>query len=279
MQSIANTQHTEAWNGHEGVHWAENADSYDAMAAGINDPLFEAAGIDERDRVLDIGCGTGWPTREAARRASRGDVTGIDISAPMLARARAVAAEEGLTNVTFVQGDAQVHPFPAASYDLAISRGGVMFFGDHVAAFTNIRQALRPGGRLVFAGPQPGGSSSSDHAQAFAALGPLMRGPSPAGRGMGSLTDPARIQEILTAAEFADVSIAPVEVPVVWGRDADDAVDFYFATGPVRHNLAEVAPATVERVRDEVRSALRKYETPEGVRLRGGIWLVTATRP
>jgi SAM-dependent methyltransferase len=278
MQSIANTQQAEAWNGHEGVHWAENADRYDAMAAGINDPLFAAAGIGERDRVLDIGCGTGWPTRLAARRASRGDVTGIDISAPMLARARAAAAEEGLTNVTFVQGDAQLHPFPAASYNLAISRGGVMFFGDHVAAFTNIRQALRPGGRLVFAGPQPGGSSG-DHARAFAALGPLMRGPSPAARGMGSLTDPARIQEILPAAGFADVSIAPVEVPVVWGRDADDAVDFYFATGPVRHNLAEVAPATVERVRDEVRSALREYETPEGVRLRGGIWLVTATRP
>jgi SAM-dependent methyltransferase len=279
MQSIANTQQAEAWNGHEGVHWAENADRYDAMAAGINDPLFAAAGIGERDRVLDIGCGAGRPTRLAARRASRGEVTGIDISAPMLARARATAAEEGLTNVTFVQGDAQVHPFPAASYDLAISRGGLMFFGDHVAAFTNIRQALRPGGRLVFAGPQPGGSSSSDHARAFAALGPLMRGPSPAARGMGSLTDPARIEEILTAAGFADVSIAPVEVPVVWGRDADDAVAFYFATGPVRHNLAEVVPATVERVRDEVRSALREYETPEGVRLRGGIWLVTATRP
>jgi SAM-dependent methyltransferase len=277
MQSIANTQQAEAWNGHEGVHWAENADRYDAMAAGINDPLFAAAGIGERDRVLDIGCGAGWPTRLAARRASRGEVTGIDISAPMLARARAAAAHEGLTNVTFVQGDAQVHPFPPASYDLAISRGGVMFFDDHVAAFTNIRQALRPGGRLVFVGPQPGGSSG-DHARAFAALGPLMRGPSPAARGMGSLTDPARIQEILTAAGFADVSIAPVEVPVVWGRDADDAVDFYFAIGPVRHNLAEVAPATVERVRDEVRSALREYETPEGVRLRGGIWLVTATR-
>ena len=278
MQSIANTEQATAWNGPEGVHWAENADRYDAMAAGINDPLFAAAGIGERDRVLDIGCGTGSPTRRAARHARRGVVTGIDISAPMLDRARVAAAEEGLTNVTFVQGDAQVHALPAASYDLALSRGGVMFFDNHVAAFTNIRQALRPGGRLVFAGPQPGGSSG-DHARAFAALGPLMRGPSPAARGMGSLTDPARIQEILTAAGFADVTTTPVEVPVVWGRDADTAVDFYFGTGPVRHNLAEVAPATVDRVRDEVRSALRAYETPEGVRLRGGIWLVTATRP
>jgi SAM-dependent methyltransferase len=278
VHPIANTRQAEAWNGHEGRHWADHADRYDAMAAGLNAPLFAAAAIAERDRVLDVGCGTGWPTRLAARRASQGAVTGIDISAPMLARARAAAAEAGLTNVTFVHGDAQVYPLPVASYDLAISRGGVMFFGDHVAAFTNILRALRPGGRLVFAGPQPGGSSG-DHARAFAALGPLMRGPSPAARGMGSLTDPARIHEILTAAGFADASITPVEVPVVWGRDADDAVEFYFGTGPVRYNLAEVAPATVERVRDEVRSALREYETPRGVCLRGGIWLVTATRP
>ncbi|HEY2668927.1 MAG TPA: methyltransferase domain-containing protein [Rugosimonospora sp.] len=277
MQSIVNTQQAEAWNGPEGVHWAQNADRYDAMAAGINDPLLAAAGIGERDRVLDVGCGTGGPTRLAARQASGGDVTGIDISAPMLDRARAAAAEEGLTNVSFVQGDAEVYPFPADHYDLAISRGGVMFFGDHVAAFNNIWQALRPGGRLVFAGPQPGGTSS-DHTRAFAPLGPLMRGPSPAARGMGSLTDPARIQEILTVAGFADVSVTPVEVPVVWGRDAGDAVDFYFATGPVRHNLADVDAATVQRVRDEVRSALREYETPDGVNLAGGIWLVTATR-
>jgi SAM-dependent methyltransferase len=278
MQSIANIQQSEAWNGHEGAHWAEQASRYDGMAEGINDPLLAAAGIGAGDHVLDVGCGTGQFTRLAARRAEPGQVTGIDLSAPMLARARARASEECLANVAFEQGDAQVHPFPAGDYDLAVSRGGVMFFGDHVAAFANIGRALRPGGRLVFAGPQPG-RPSGDHARAFAALSPLMRGPSPAARGMGSLTDPVRIQDILTAAGFADVSVVPVEVPVVWGRDASDAVEFYFATGPVRFNLADVAAETVERVRDEVRSALREFETPTGVRLDGGIWVVTATRP
>jgi SAM-dependent methyltransferase len=271
MKSMVNKQQAEAWNGHEGAHWAENADRYDAMAAGINDPLFAAASIGEHDRVLDVGCGTGRITRLAARRAARG-------SAPMLERARAVAAEEGLANVTFEQGDAQVHPFPADGYDVAVSRGGVMFFTDHVAAFANIGRALRPGGRLVFAGPQPG-RPDGDHARAFAALGPLMRGPSPAQRGMASLTDAARIHEVLTGAGFEDVSVEPVEVPVVWGRNADDAVEFYLATGPVRFNLVDVDTATVDRVRDEVRSALRAYETPEGVRLRGAVWVVTATRP
>ncbi|GIG86843.1 class I SAM-dependent methyltransferase [Plantactinospora endophytica] len=278
MQAIVNTQQSEAWNGHEGQHWAEQADRYDTMAEGINGPLFAAAGIGERDRVLDVGCGTGYLTRQAARLAARGTVLGVDLSAPMLARARAAAADERVANIAFEQGDAQVYPFTASGYDVVISRGGVMFFDDHVAAFANLGRALRSGGRLAFAGPQPTGSTG-DHARAFAALGPLMRGPSPAARGMGSLTDPDRIHEILGAAGFVDVSIVPVEVPVVWGRDASDAVEFYFATGPVRHNLADVAPATVEEVRNDVRAALRGYETPGGVLLRGGIWLVTATRP
>lgn len=195
-----------------------------------------------------------------------------------MARARAAAAEDGLTNVAFEQGDAQVHPFPPGGYDVAISRGGVMFFADLVAAFTNIGGALRTGGRLVWVSPQEG-RVDSDSARAFAALAPLMRGPSPAQRGMGSLSNPARIHEVLTAAGFSRVQTTPVEVPVIWGPTADDAVDFYFSLGPVRFNLAEVDRATVERVRGEVLSALRAYETPDGVRLRGAVWVVTAVRP
>jgi SAM-dependent methyltransferase len=247
------------------------------MAEGINAPLLAAAAIGERDRVLDVGCGTGRITRLAARFASRGEVAGIDLSVPMLRRARATAAAESIANVTFIQGDAQVHPFAAGGYDVAISRGGVMFFTDHVVAFAGIGRALRPGGRLAFAGPQAGGPDG-DHARAFAALNPLMRGPSPAQRGMASLADPDRIHQVLTAAGFTEVTTTPVEVPVIWGRSADDAVDFHFATGPVRFSLAEVDQATVDRVRDDVRSALRAYETPEGVCLRGAIWVVTAIR-
>src|SRR4051794_29860526 len=118
MQTIPNARQAEAWNGPEGTHWADNADRYDAMAQGINEPLLAAAGIGERDTVLDVGCGTGHLTRLAARRADRGQVLGVDISAPMLARARTSAAEEGLENVTFEQGDAQVHPFPTGAFDL-----------------------------------------------------------------------------------------------------------------------------------------------------------------
>ncbi|MER6949422.1 class I SAM-dependent methyltransferase [Nonomuraea sp. NPDC000554] len=278
MQAIANTQQAEAWNGWEGVHWAQNRARYDATVAAFNDDLFRAAAIDEGDRVLDIGCGTGHITLLAARQASRGQVVGVDISAPMLERARADAAEQGITNVRFEQGDAQVHHFPDGGFDVAISRGGVMFFDDLVAAFANVRRGLRPGGRLVFMGPQ-GGSPDSEYARATGALKPLMRGPSPAARGMGSLVDPARIHEVLGEAGFADVGVVPVEAPMDYGRDAADAAEFILGQGPVRFNLEGVDRAVVERAREELRAGLVAYETSEGVRISGAVWVVSATRP
>ncbi len=278
MQLIANTQQSEAWNGHEGAHWAEHADSFDLLNSGFNDALLEAAAIGTHDRALDIGCGTGQITRLAAGRAASGQAVGIDISTPMVERARAATAAEGIANAEFEQGDAQVHSFPVGHYDRAVSRGGVMFFADPVAAFANIGRALRPGGRLAFISPQPP-SPDGDSARVFAPVNALLKQPSPAQRGMMSLSDPARVQEVLTAAGFTEVAVEPVQGPVHWGRTADEAVDFYFAMGPVRFNLEEVPQGIVQEARDRVRAALLPYESPEGVLLRGAVWLVTAVRP
>src|SRR4051794_27873815 len=120
MVDIVNTAQAEAWNGYEGEHWAANYDRYDAVNGGFNASLLDAAGIGEGDRVLDVGCGNGQLTRQAARRARLGQVLGVDLSAPMLTRARARAAEEDVANVTFEQGDAQVHAFPEGGFDVAL---------------------------------------------------------------------------------------------------------------------------------------------------------------
>ncbi|MBB5906905.1 class I SAM-dependent methyltransferase [Actinoalloteichus hymeniacidonis] len=146
MTSIVNTEQFDIWNGADGRHWAEHHARYDAMADGYDDHLFAAVALGEQ--VLDVGCGTGHTTRLAARKARRGQVTGIDLSAPMLATARRIASAEGIINVTFEQGDAQVYPFPAGRFDTVISRAGVMFFADPVAAFTNIATAITPGGPI-----------------------------------------------------------------------------------------------------------------------------------
>jgi SAM-dependent methyltransferase len=277
MQAIANARQAEAWNGWEGVHWARNRARYNAIVGAFNDDLFRIAAIAPGDHVLDVGCGTGHVTLLAARQADRGHVVGVDLSAPMLERARADAAAQRVANVRFEQADAQVHPFADAGFDVAISRGGVMFFEDAVAAFGNIRRGLRPGGRLAFLGPQ-GGGPDSDYARATAALKPLMRAPSPASRGMGSLVDPARIREVLEAAGFDGIRVEPVTAPMDYGRDAADAAEFILGQGPVRTNLAGLDPGVVERTREQLTEGLEAYETPEGVRIRGAVWLVDATR-
>jgi ubiquinone/menaquinone biosynthesis C-methylase UbiE len=277
VHTIANRQQAEAWNDWEGILWAEHPERYNGMMGSFNAPLFAAADIAARDWVLDVGCGTGQTTRLAAQRAYEGNVVGIDLSAPMLERARRDAAAEGLDNVTFEQGDAQVHPFPDRGFDVLVSRGGVMFFADQVAAFTHLRHALVPAGRLAFLGPQPAGPDSA-YARATAALSPFLREASPASRGMGSLLDPARIRQVLSASGFTDIEVNPVEAPMVLGASAGDAADFVFSMGPTRYNLREVDPATITRIRAEVHDALTEFETADGVCIPGAVWIVTATR-
>jgi ubiquinone/menaquinone biosynthesis C-methylase UbiE len=122
---------------------------YDAELRLLNQVLRRAYPLRRDDNVLDIGCGTGQTTREAARTAAGGSVVGIDNSAAMIDRARELTEADGLHNVTFVHADAQLHRFPSESFDVAISRFGTMFFSDPVAAFTNIARTLRRDGRLV----------------------------------------------------------------------------------------------------------------------------------
>jgi hypothetical protein len=153
-----------------------------------------------------------------------------------------------------------------------------MFFEDAVAAFANVRRGLRPGGRLVFMGPQRG-TPDSAYARATTALRPLLREPSPASRGMGSLVDPDRIRAVLEAAGFTAISVEPVTAPMDYGRDAADAAGFILGQGPVRSNLAALDPSVVARTREQLRADLAAFETSEGVRISGAVWLVGAVRP
>ncbi|WP_275465619.1 class I SAM-dependent methyltransferase [Streptomyces noursei] len=280
LPDIPNAAQARAWNGYEGTHWADHQDRWDAVNGGFNAPLLDAAAIAPADRVLDVGCGAGATTRLAARRAADGHARGVDLSAPMLAGARAAAAREGLTNTTFEQGDAQVHAFPADGFDVAISRYGVMFFADPVAAFANIGRALRPGGRLAFVCGSP--ADRSEWFQALAALRPhvpLDGFGAPGAPGVFSLADPDRVREVLSAAGFAGTTVTPVTAPGTWGRDAGDAAAFLLGSGPGRHLLERAAPQSRDRARAALTEALRPYEDGGAVRLRGAGWLVTAVRP
>ncbi|MEU3950454.1 class I SAM-dependent methyltransferase [Streptomyces sp. NPDC029526] len=275
---IVNTHQSEAWNGYEGRHWAEHQARYDALNDPANTPLLEAARLRATDRVLDIGCGNGRLTRLAARTAA--GAVGVDLSEPMLERARASAAEERLDNVTHLLADAQVYPFEEASFDVALSRFGVMFFADPVAAFANIGRALRPGGRIVFVCPQS--VLRMDQAVIFEAVAEHVALPdfsAPAQTGPTAFADPARAEQVLSDAGFEAATAEPVEVPQGWGRDAADAAAFLFGWGPMRHWLRDAAPDAVDRARDAATDAFRAFETDDGVRLVARHWLVTAEWP
>ena len=142
----ANREQLRAWDGDEGAYWAEHADYFDRSVVAYHQRLLDAASIAGTERVLDVGCGTGQTTRDAARAAAGGEALGVDLSSRMLEHARLRAADEGVTNASFEQVDAQIHPFPPASFDIAISRTGAMFFADLTTAFSNIGRALRPAG-------------------------------------------------------------------------------------------------------------------------------------
>jgi SAM-dependent methyltransferase len=278
MQDIANTEQAEAWNGADGAHWAEHADRWNTVVGEINDELFAAAAIGERAHVLDIGCGTGQTTRLAARQAEHGYAVGVDLSAPMLGEARATATSEGIANVRFEQGDAQVHPFPGGEFDVALSRGGVMFFGDPSAAFANIGRALRPGGRLAFVCPQEMSGNEWFVIMMSAVLGDVPR-PSrtPGAPGMFSLADPARIHDLLTGAGFIDVKVEPAVTTMIYGSDARDAAEFQLSTAPVQFQLRDSDPSAVDRVRERLTTALRPHEKDGAVRLSSAWWVVSAT--
>ncbi|WP_329052053.1 class I SAM-dependent methyltransferase [Amycolatopsis sp. NBC_01488] len=271
MTGIVNTAQAEAWNGYEGEHWASHADRYDAVNSGFNGYLLDRAGPD--DRVLDIGCGNGQLTRLAAARAR--SATGVDLSGPMLATARERAAE--VPNVTFEQGDVQVHPFAEGGFDLAVSRFGVMFFADPVAAFANVRRALRPSGRLAFLCMTA--LAGTDLGRVFGALAAYLPQPTgPDGSGPTSFADPARTTGVLTEAGFEDVACTHVEADQVWGHDVPDAARFIGDWGPVRHHLGLVDDATAAQAREALRAALTPFAGPDAVRLRGTAWLVTGRR-
>jgi SAM-dependent methyltransferase len=248
---------------------------YDAELSLHNAHLRAAARIGPHDHVLDIGCGTGQSTREAARAAVTGSALGVDISAPMLQRARQLSDEQGLSNVTFQQADAEVHRFPPMHFDVCISRFGTMFFADPVAAFTNIGRALHPAARLVLLVWQERDHNewATEIRQSLTTATPPTGGPD-----AFSLAEPAVAEGILAAAGFADVDFTDVHEPVYYGPDSATAFDAVLRLLKFGDLLADLDAATAEQARARLRATLAARETDRGVYFDSRAWLVTARR-
>jgi SAM-dependent methyltransferase len=274
----ANAAQVEAWNGDQGLHWAEHAERYERTTRRHWERLREAAGVTTDTAAVDVGCGTGTSTLEVGRLAPSGSVLGIDISAPMLHRARARTAEAGLTNVEFVLGDAQVHPFGASRFDIALSCFGSMFFDDPVRAFRNIGQSLRPGGRLaLLVWRDLPRNEWLVEIRAALAVGRELPMPPPDAPSPFSLANPARVGALLRTTGFDDVNLEPVDEPVDLGSDADDAFAFARTLGFTRGLTDDLSPADRELALDQLHRTLHAHAGRDGVLLASAAWLVTAT--
>jgi SAM-dependent methyltransferase len=267
----------EAWDGDEGAYWADHPDYFDRSISGHHVKLFEVAAIGPAEAVLDIGCGAGKTTRDAARAAYDGSALGVDLSGPMLDVARRRAAEEGVTNASFVHADAQVHGFAPASFDIAISRAGAMFFGDQVAAFTNIGRALRESGRVVLLAWQPF-QQNEWMRETMGALAagrdlpmPPLGAPGPFGH-----ADPDHVRTVLSASGFTDVAIDPWSADIWMGDDPADAEQNVL--GVLGWLLRDLDDAGRALALENLRTTLAAHATSGGVTFGSAAWLIRARR-
>jgi SAM-dependent methyltransferase len=276
-----NAEQIKYWNEVAGPKWVALQELVDEQIRPLGRLAMDRAALVAGERVLEVGCGCGATTIELARRvAPGGTVTGVDISAPMLEHARAVARREGVA-IEFQLADAQTHAFQPAGVDVIYSRFGIMFFADPAAAFANLHRAVRPGGRLAFVCWQ----AVSENPWMFVPLGAAMQHLPPPGMmnpdapGPFAFANPDRVRGILTAAGFVDVALEPVRqtLTIGGGRDVDATVEFLLQMGPAAAALREAPdPSLKPRVSAAVREALLPYVTQAGVRMDSGSWIVTA---
>jgi len=268
----SNAEQLRAWDGDDGAFWAAHADRIDAGVARYHGRFLAAAAIESNAAVLDIGCGSGQATRDAARLATAGSALGVDLSSRMIEIARRKAAREHVPNATFRQADAQVHPFPARGFDIAISRHGSMFFGDPPAAFANIARALRPGGRLVLLTWQPRRRNEWQIVfRAALAAGRELPTPPP-----WPLSDPDRTRPLLESAGFVDVRMQGLSEPMYFGRDPDDACRFI--SGQLAWLLRDLDADTRSSALDNLRATMADHQTDRGVLYESAAWLIEARR-
>jgi SAM-dependent methyltransferase len=266
------------WNGVAGGHRARFADFYDLELHRYADAFRSAANVGRGGAVLDVGCGAGRTTLDAAAASGSGAVLGVDLSAAQLEVARDRALAEGLGNVSFVQADAQLHPFPKAEFDVAISRFGTMFFADHISAFRNIATALRPGGRfvqLVWQGPER--NEWTIETQEALTPGRPMPAADPTLNPF-ALADSGIAEAMLLAAGFGEVHCVEVAEPICYGQDSVLACAAVRGLRSVRTALEQMTADEADAALLRLRRTLAAHQRPDGVWFDARAWLITATR-
>lgn len=278
--SEANAEQSTYWNDQAGPKWVALQSHLDAMLTPIGVAALDRLGDIAGAAVLDVGCGCGATTLEIARRVGpRGSVMGVDISRPMLERARQSAREAGHDNAEFVCADAQTENLKR-TFDAVFSRFGVMFFADPTAAFANLRRAMNPGAALSFACWRSIDQNEWMMVPLMAALQhiPPPEPPPPGAPGPFAFADRARVEGILGGAGFANIEIEPHDpvVDIGGGLPLQQVADFVVQMGPTSRLLQDASDDLKSRVASSIASALKPSYANGRVALKGAAWLVRA---
>lgn len=275
----AETEQATLWNGRAGRAWVDAQEVLNQVLKPFEELLVETLVAGSGSRLLDVGCGTGGTTLAAARRlGTKARCVGVDISEPMIAAARA-RAEQAHVPASFVRADAQAHAFAPASFDMIISRFGVMFFDDPVQAFANLRRAAGDGAGLRFiawrgAADNPFMTTAE---RAAAPLLPDMPARRPDGPGQFAFADRNRIQRILDESGWAAIEIRPIDVTCTLPET--ELVGYLTRLGPLGLILPEVDATTRARFIATVRAAFDPYVHGADVRFTAACWMVCAQAP
>lgn len=277
MTDAPNAAQIAYWNEGAGPTWAALQVQLDRQLGPLGRATEAALKPQAGERLLDVGCGCGETSLELARAVGpTGSVTGLDISRPMLEIARSRGAEAGLANVEFLEADAQTSPLETGAYDGLFSRFGVMFFADPTAAFTNLRRALKPGGRLaILCWRSPDQNPIMTLPMASVAhLFPPAPPPEPGAPGPFAFADPKRVETILSGAGFTDIAITPHDEEIGAGS-LDDTLSLTLRVGPLGGMLRE-HPEVRDQAVGILRDTLATHAGPDGVKLGSATWIVTA---
>lgn len=269
-----NAAQLEYWNGPAGQRWAARQKITDRSLQSVSAALMSFAAPRTGMRVLDIGCGAGTTTFQLAQMVAPGRVTGVDISAPMLA----VARGRGEASADFIEADASTHNFEP-EFDLVFSRFGVMFFADPIAAFTHIKSALRRGGKLAFACWRAFDENEWAFAPYSAArdLLPPQEPPVPHAPGPFAFADGERLKSILEQSGFLRVRLERLDTVMHMGPTAEEAGEEALNLGPLARAATDLDDETRDKIRARATKVFEKFKTSAGITPPASCWLVGAT--
>lgn len=278
----ANRAQADYWTSPAGLKWIEHEHALDTAMSGMLDIMFDIAEIVPTDRIIDIGCGTGASTLEAARRVSDGAVLGVDISDPLLRRASRRAEGEGLRNVSFLLADAQTHDFSDQSFDLLVSRLGMTFFSDTVFALENLAKALNKKGKMVFVSWASVAENPWFEIPKKAAeerLGPQPKG-NPHAPGPTAFQDCDRVRGLMVQAGLSNIEARPIDIGLTPPGGVAGAARAASKVGPAARIMkAHMGTKTDEEVIERaVKLAFEQFQARGSVRVPAVVNLFSCTR-